>query len=107
VFIDLLDTSDNKPTSAQRDTAAAVPAAVRPAALEAAIPVPAFAETGGGAAVGNPTLARGTQLGNPNIRPGSLRERAAQANAARAAQTNANAATTTTTAPPQQINRDT
>jgi hypothetical protein len=43
------------------------------------------AETGGGAAVGNPTLARATTLGNPNIRPGSLRERAAQANAARAA----------------------
>jgi hypothetical protein len=43
------------------------------------------AETGGGAAVGNPTLTRATTLGNPNIRPGSLRERAAQANAARAA----------------------
>lgn len=35
------------------------------------------------AAVGNPTLSRQTALGNPNIRPGSLRDRAAQANAAR------------------------
>jgi hypothetical protein len=44
-----------------------------------------FANTGGGAATGNPIIARGTQQGNPNIRPGSLRDRAAQANAARAA----------------------
>jgi hypothetical protein len=36
-----------------------------------------------------------------------LRERAAQANAARAAQTNANAANTTSTAPVQKINRET
>jgi hypothetical protein len=42
-----------------------------------------LANTGGGAATGNPILAKGTQLGNPNIRPGSLRERAALANAAR------------------------
>lgn len=44
-----------------------------------------FATTGGGAATGNTTLSRATTLGNTNIRPGSLRERAALANAARAA----------------------
>ncbi len=43
-------------------------------------------ETGGGAATGNPTLTNQTRLGNPNIRPGSLRDRAARANAAREAQ---------------------
>lgn len=37
----------------------------------------------GGAAVGNPTISNSTRLGNPNINPGSLRDRAAQANAAR------------------------
>jgi hypothetical protein len=47
----------------------------------------------GGAATGNPTLTNQTRLGNPNIRPGSLRERAAQANAARAAQYGQNGAT--------------
>lgn len=36
-----------------------------------------------GAAVGNPTISNSTRLGNPNISPGSLRERAALANAAR------------------------
>jgi hypothetical protein len=77
---------------------------VRPPAV---LPPPPFSNTGGGAATGNPILAQGTQLGNPNIRPGSLRERAAQANAARAAQTNANAANTTSTAPVQKINRET
>jgi hypothetical protein len=41
--------------------------------------------TGGGAATGNPTMTNQTRLGNPNIRPGSLRDRAAQANAAREA----------------------
>jgi len=40
--------------------------------------------TGGGAATGNPTMTNQTRLGNPNIRPGSLRDRVAQANAARA-----------------------
>ena len=40
-------------------------------------------ETGGGAATGNPTMTNQTRLGNPNINPGSLRDRAAQANAAR------------------------
>ena len=40
-------------------------------------------ETGGGAATGNPTMTNQTRLGNPNITPGSLRDRAAQANAAR------------------------
>jgi hypothetical protein len=40
-------------------------------------------ETGGGAATGNPTMTNQTKLGNPNITPGSLRDRAAQANAAR------------------------
>lgn len=35
------------------------------------------------AAVGNPNISRSTAPGNPNIRPGSLRDRAAQANAAR------------------------
>jgi len=49
-------------------------------------------ETGGGAATGNPTLTNQTRLGNPNIRPGSLRERAAQANAARAQQYGQNGA---------------
>lgn len=43
-----------------------------------------FANTGGGAATGNPIIAQGTQPGNPNTRPGSLRDRATQANAARA-----------------------
>ena len=45
-------------------------------------------ETAGGelgAATGNPGMANQTRLGNTNIRPGSLRDRAAQANAARAA----------------------
>jgi hypothetical protein len=42
-------------------------------------------ETGGGAATGNPYMTNQTRLGNPNIRPGSLRDRAARANAARAA----------------------
>ena len=41
--------------------------------------------TGGGAVTGNPTMTNQTRLGNPNIRPGSLRDRAAQANAAREA----------------------
>ena len=41
--------------------------------------------TGGGAATGNPTMTNQTRLGNPNIRPGSLRDRVAQANAAREA----------------------
>jgi hypothetical protein len=41
--------------------------------------------TGGGAATGNPYMTNQTRLGNPNIRPGSLRDRAARANAARAA----------------------
>jgi hypothetical protein len=41
--------------------------------------------TGGGAATGNPTLTNQTRLGNPNIRPGSLRDRVARANAAREA----------------------
>jgi len=49
--------------------------------------------TGGGAATGNPTLTNQTRLGNPNIRPGSLRDRAAQANAARAQQYGQNGAT--------------
>lgn len=40
-------------------------------------------ETGGGAATGNPTMTNQTKLGNPNITPGSLRDRAAQANASR------------------------
>ena len=107
-WVDLVDPS--KPpgkSSAQleREDAAAVDAGVRPAAIPG--PAPAFGETGGGAATGNPIIAGGTQLGNPNISPGSLRERAAQANAARAAQTNANAAATTTTAPPPLINRET
>jgi len=98
VFIDLLDTSSAKPTSStERDTTTTVDAGVRPAALEKAIPVPTFSDTAGGAATGNPILAKGTQLGNPNIRPGSLRERAALANAARE----------TTTKPVQKINRDT
>ena len=44
-----------------------------------------FANTGGGAATGNPIIAQGTQPGNPNTRPGSLRDRATQANVARAA----------------------
>jgi hypothetical protein len=109
VFIDLLDA-----TTATTATAAAAPERAAPAAApdtgrirQAAIQDPvAFNNTGGGAAVGNPIIARGTQLGNPNIRPGSLRERAAQANAARAAQTNANAANTTTTAPTQKIVQD-
>jgi hypothetical protein len=35
------------------------------------------------AAVGNPSISRTTAPGNPNTRPGSLRDRAAQANAAR------------------------
>ena len=35
------------------------------------------------AVVGNPTISRQTAPGNPNTRPGSLRDRAAQANAAR------------------------
>lgn len=35
------------------------------------------------AVVGNPNISRSTAPGNPNIRPGSLRDRAAQANAAR------------------------
>ena len=43
------------------------------------------ANTAGGAAVGNGAIADSTRLGNPNIRKGSLRERAAQANAAAAA----------------------
>lgn len=43
-------------------------------------------ETGGGAATGNPYLTGQTRLGNPNIRPGSLRDRAARANAEREAQ---------------------
>jgi len=88
----------------ERATAPPPPPAVRPPAV---LPPPPFSNTGGGAATGNPILAQGTQLGNPNIRPGSLRERAAQANAARAAQTNANAANTTSTAPVQKINRET
>ena len=88
----------------ERADATPPPPAVRPPAV---LPPPPFSNTGGGAATGNPILAKGTQLGNPNIRPGSLRERAAQANAARAAQTNANAANTTSTAPVQKINRET
>jgi len=40
-------------------------------------------ETGGGAATGNPTMTNQTRQGNPNISPGSLRDRAAQANASR------------------------
>ena len=40
--------------------------------------------TGGGAATGNPYMTNQTRLGNPNIRPGSLRDRAARANAERA-----------------------
>ena len=111
VWVDLLEATPA--VVAERNDpapAAATPAGVRPAATQAAVPAPfvgpGFANTGGGAAVGNPILARGTAPGNPNIRPGSLRDRAAQANAARAAQTNANAAKTTTTAPAQQINRD-
>jgi hypothetical protein len=43
-------------------------------------------ETGGGAATGNPYLTGQTRLGNPNIRPGSLRDRVARANAEREAQ---------------------
>lgn len=43
-------------------------------------------ETGGGAATGNPYMTGQTRLGNPNIRPGSLRDRAARANAEREAQ---------------------
>lgn len=43
-------------------------------------------ETGGGAATGNPYMTNQTRLGNPNIRPGSLRDRAARANAEREAQ---------------------
>ena len=115
VFIDLLDpgsaskTATKSAAQSERDDAATVDAGVRPAAVAKAVatPAPPFSNTGGGAATGNPTLAQGTQLGNPNIRPGSLRERAAQANAARAAQTNANAANTTSTAPVQKINRET
>lgn len=44
-----------------------------------------FATNAGGAATGNPTISQSTAPNNPNIRPGSLRDRAAQANAARAA----------------------
>lgn len=40
-------------------------------------------QTAGGAVTGNPLISNQTQLGNPNIRPGSLRERAAVANALR------------------------
>lgn len=45
-------------------------------------------ETGGGAATGNPYMTNQTRLGNPNIRPGSLRDRAARANAEREAAKN-------------------
>jgi hypothetical protein len=40
--------------------------------------------TGGGAATGNPYMTNQTRLGNANITPGSLRDRAARANAERA-----------------------
>jgi len=38
-------------------------------------------QTAGGAATGNPSISRSTDPNNPNIRPGSLRDRAAQARA--------------------------
>ena len=110
VFIDLLDATTATTATAAAATERAAPAAapdtgrIRRAAIQDPV---AFNNTGAGDATGNPIIAQGTQLGNPNIRPGSLRERAAQANAARAAQTNANAANTTTTAPTQKINRQT
>lgn len=69
----------------------AIDAGVRPATLQRS---PEFSNTGGGAATGNPLIAQGTQPGNPRINPGSLRDVAAQANAAR--ETLAN--------PPQSIN---
>lgn len=101
VFIDLLDpaattAAANQDNSTQRDNrpaAATATVAGRPAATQAdvrridnaiAANVAQFNNTGGGAATGNPAIAGATQLSNPNIRPGSLRERAAQANAARA-----------------------
>lgn len=63
----------------------------RPSAAVAAAPTVAQGprwtkanETGGGAVTGNPVIAYNTTLGNPNIRPGSLRERAAIANSLRA-----------------------
>jgi hypothetical protein len=98
VWVDLLEATPV--VAAERtepEPVAAAPAAdtgrIRLAAIQDPV---AFNNTGGGAATGNPIIAQGTQLGNPNIRPGSLRERAALANAARE----------TTTAPAQQINRD-
>jgi hypothetical protein len=111
-FVQLVDLT-TKPAATTATTATqadvrridnATDAGVRPATVQKS---PEFANTGGGAATGNPLIAQGTQPGNPRISPGSLRDRAAQANAARAAQTNANAATTTTTAPEQKIARET
>jgi hypothetical protein len=100
VFIDLLDatTATAAATAAPERTAAPADTApdsgrIRRAATQDPV---AFNNTGGGAAVGNPLIAQGTQLGNPNIRPGSLRERAALANAARE----------TKTTPEQKIARD-
>lgn len=46
-------------------------------------PQPAPAQVPSAAVVGNPMISRQTAPGNPNTRPGSLRDRAAQANAAR------------------------
>jgi hypothetical protein len=88
------------PTQSDRDAEPAAAEAVEPAAdtgrvrAAAVRDAAAFGNTGGGAATGNPTIARGTQLGNSNINPGSLRERAALANDAR--ETLAN--------PPQPVN---
>lgn len=53
------------------------------AAKQGATPTQAPAQVPSAAAVGNPNISRSTAPGNPNIRPGSLRDRAAQANAAR------------------------
>lgn len=98
-FVTLVDLT-TKPAATTATTATqadvrridnATDAGVRPATLQKS---PDFANTGGGAATGNPIIAQGTQLGNPNISPGSLRDRAAQANAARATLTN----------PPQTVN---
>jgi hypothetical protein len=88
VWVDLLEAT---PATQAADTERTAPAAasaepdadtgrIRRAAIQDPV---AFGNTGGGAATGNPIIAQGTQLGNPNIRPGSLRERAALANAAR------------------------
>ena len=101
VFIDLLDpaattAAASKDNNTQRDKPSVALQDVRKTDNVNAEKVPPFNNTGGGAATGNPIIAKGTQLGNPNIRPGSLRERAALANAAR--ETSAAAA--------QKINRE-